>query len=179
MVVVVIDTETTGFGHMGKPPRPDGIIQLGIAWRSPSGKLRQWESICNPGRWYLDNADPKALEINGLEYEELTQAPHITFVGLMLADMLAAINATEIRSYNMAFDRPFLEKAPIDLLGIPWGPCIMLAATPPGERWPKLKVAAERAGVNLEGRKLHGAGTDAAIAYEVMEWLDRRNQTPQ
>jgi hypothetical protein len=33
--VVVVDTETTGLGHNARPPRPDGVIQIGYAWRTP------------------------------------------------------------------------------------------------------------------------------------------------
>jgi len=174
---VVIDTETTGFGHMGRPPRVDAIVQVGIAWRDPRGALMTWESLCNPGAWYLDEADPKALEVNGLTREQLEAAPDIRDVSLKLRLLLESFGTLKLHSYNMAFDRPFLSAGPWYVEEELWGECIMLKATQGNERWPKLKVAAERAGINLEGRRLHSAGEDAAIALEVMEWLEAPSRT--
>lgn len=170
MVVVVIDTETTGFGHNARPPRDDAIIQVGIAWKGGT-----WEQYCWPGTEYMERADPKALEVNGVNIQSLSFCRHASEIADLLRMKLLLIGCTELRSYNMAFDRPFLDKHPWSLGHIPWGPCIMRQATLPGERWPKLSAAAERAGISLEGRQLHSAGEDALLAYEVMEWLERQN----
>lgn len=174
MTIVVIDTETTGFGHM--KGRDDAIIQVGIAWRGHSGNLYTWESLVNCGEEYIANADPKALEVNNVTPDMIRSAPHVDYVANELTRTLRDISCSELRAYNVAFDRPFLEKSPWNLKHYNWGNCIMLAATPPFSRWPKLKVACEQRGIDTSG-PLHSAGHDAKLAYLLMEKL--RDEVPE
>lgn len=191
MTIVVVDTETTGFGHMRG--RDDAVVQVGFAWRNSSGKLQCFEYLANPGDDYLSRADPKALEVNGLTIERVRSfAPHEA-VARRLKDHLESVGASRLHAYNVAFDRPFLEKRPWQV-SLPWGGCIMLAATPDcsdcggsgkvftGDvcgacrgggkgRWPKLKDACESRGIDTSG-PLHSAGHDARLAYLLMEKLE-------
>lgn len=173
MTIVVIDTETTGFGHVGRPPRDDAIVSVGIAWRNDSGKLQTWEFRCNPGQRYIDNADPQALAVNGLTKESLMTYERDLDVAEKLHYMLDYVGCDYLTSYNIAFDRPFLQKAPWSLPHS-WSDCIMLTATPPGGRWPKLKVACEQRGISTDG-PLHSAGWDARLAYLLMEALEMKH----
>lgn len=168
MTIVVLDTETTGFGHMKW--RDDAVIQIGAAWRDSKGELHTWQSHCRPEERYIINADPIALQVNNITPEQIRAAPHIDYVAGELRQLLHWVGDVELRAFNNAFDRPFLEKYPWNLEQYKWGDCIMLAATKPGERWPKLKVACEERGIVTEG-PLHSAGHDAKLAYLLMEKL--------
>ena len=171
MTVVVVDTETTGFGHIGKPPRPDGIVSVGMAWRNARGKLCAWEERCDPGEEYYSGGRAiDALRVNGLTEDAVRQYPPSTTIAERVRIMLSMIGCAQLRSYNQAFDRPFLEAVPWSLQH-PWGDCIMLAATKPGGRWPKLKVACKERGIDTTG-PLHSSGHDARLAYLLMEALN-------
>ena len=81
--IVVIDVETTGLGHKARPPREDGVVSVGLAWREsgsgPSfvgGKLRTWEARCDPGeRFHADGRADGAFRINGFGVEEVRSFP--------------------------------------------------------------------------------------------------------
>lgn len=173
LTIVVIDTETTGFGHTKW--RDDAIIQVGIAYREKSGALITWQSYCKPAERYIENADPEALRINSITPELIRASYHEDYVANQLRGILANLESCELRSFNKSFDRPFLAKTPWLLDEFNWGDCIMLAATEEGKRWPKLKVACERFGIDTAG-PLHSAGHDAKLAYLLMEALERKNQ---
>jgi DNA polymerase III epsilon subunit-like protein len=154
---VVIDTETTGLGHLDKPPRPDGIVQVAIAWRDenrtnparaallpvPSAvnvsawgvSSRSWN--VNPGTEYLDfDRAAKAFYVNGRTLPQVLASPPARIVAEELRAFLRSLGSPEIRSYNVAFDEPFLAGEPWSLgrSRATWGPCIMRAATPPCDK---------------------------------------------
>lgn len=201
MTVVVVDTETTGLGHVARPARVDAIVSVGLSWRNREGKLQAWESRCHPGAEFLGKDADEALAVNGLSRAALDCYPPAVRVAEQVRYLLEYVGATELRSYNVAFDRPFLEASPWRV-SLPWGPCVMLAATPrcaecdgggrlhtpSGEepcracrgsgrgRWLKLKVACEAHGVNPAG-PLHSSGHDARLAYKLMEALRSKGLT--
>ena len=171
---VAIDTETTGFGHIGKPPRDDAIIQVGIAWRDDAGMVQQWSETCYPHPSMLvDGRAMKALEVNKLTLGEVLAARTDKEVSATLWEKLAALRPLTLRAYNVAFDRPFLSREPWQLVE-EWGPCIMLQAQERlgTDRWPKLSAAAKALGIDVEGLTLHNAGTDAHLALLIAEKLD-------
>lgn len=197
---VIIDTETTGLGHIARPPRPDAIVQVALAWRDPKSDLiesRSW--LCNPGMSFLLNGRAKeALAIQGRTSYDIIQARDVASVADQVRSQLHKLGRPELRAYNRSFDEAFLSVDPWNLSSKahPWGPCVMLAATPPcgvcdglgettsghgcsacfssgRERWPKLVAACERLKVPTGGLRAHDASGDAIMALLVQEALER------
>ena len=73
--IVVIDVETTGLGHKARPPREDGVVSVGLAWRA-DGELRTWERACDPGeRFYADGRAEDAFRVNGFTAGQVRSFP--------------------------------------------------------------------------------------------------------
>ncbi len=175
--IVVVDTETTGLGHHNRPPRPDGIVQIGYSWRNNRGKVVRWEAVCNPGSVFLlDGRASLALGLSGIRVESISAAPAAREVAAELRERLKEIETesgrrVEVRSYNRAFDEPFLGTTPWKLPATIWGPCIMEAAQVHLrlERWPRLDVALKMLGIQPPPGRAHTAGVDSHAALLVME----------
>jgi DNA polymerase III epsilon subunit-like protein len=183
--VVAIDTETTGLGHKDTPPRTDGVVQVGIAWRDSTGKLQTWERTCNPGpRFLAGGRAGRALEVSGLSPDAVLAAPSAKLVAAELRAHLRTLAppaaAVELRAFNRAFDEPFLTAAPWSLTE-PWGPCVMIASYErfgglnPG-RIPLWKALQEARVESVH--EAHRAGADAAAALLVLEALSSMGPTP-
>lgn len=175
--VVVVDTETTGLGHNGRPPRPDGIVQIGYAWRNPKGKVVRWQAVCNPGESFLrgGRAD-EALAVNRLRLTDILAAPSAKRIADEFRERLNAVSETtgapyEIRSFNRSFDEPFLRATPWRIPTERWGPCLMLAAQQHlGHwKWPKLHEAVNYLGIMPPEGRSHTAAVDAHAALLVHE----------
>lgn len=181
---VVVDTETTGLGHIGRPPREDGIVQVAFAWRDPATDLIRssaWE--CDPGERYHANGRAEvALGIQKRSLQDVTRSPAAPLVSQAVHRQLERLGGPELRAYNVAFDRPFLQAAPwrINEAGVSWGPCIMLRAAEtingPQGKWPKLVEAAEALRVATGGFRLHSAAGDALLALLVEEAIEERQR---
>jgi DNA polymerase III epsilon subunit-like protein len=175
--VVVVDTETTGLGHNARPPRADGVVQIGYAWRNPRGQVIRWAATCNPGDSYLRaGRAADALAINGIRLSTVLSAPSARTVAAEFREHLDGIRQTtgrevEIRSYNRAFDEPFLSAKPWSLPSELWGPCLMQAAQDHLglSRWPKLHVAVNYLGIMPPSGRSHTAAVDSHAALLVHE----------
>lgn len=175
---VVIDTETTGLGRYDRSgPRPDGVIQVGIAWRHPSRGIQSWERPCNPGAEFLegDRADV-ALQISGFTREQVLSAPSARAVARELRGALAQIRRArgnvQLLAFNVEFDKSFLSIGPWNLR-TGWGPCLMIeAAQLFGSRRGRIGLgeAAGLVGVKVEGRP-HTAAVDARTALLLHEYV--------
>jgi DNA polymerase III epsilon subunit-like protein len=189
--VVVVDTETTGLGERHPDgPRPDAVVQVGIAWRSTGGAVKIWERTCNPGAEFLrDGRADVALGVNGLTTSQILTAPSAASIAKELRVELVRIRQAggrvDLRAFNCEFDRAFLSRKPWSLR-TGWGPCLMIeAAKTFGYESGRVKLgrAAEILGVDVRGRA-HSAGTDAATALRVHETIlerssnSRTSQTP-
>lgn len=178
---VVIDTETTGFGHMDKEPRQDAVIQVGIAFRGRySNELVSKEWLCMPKPHFLGEWGAEALKVNNITEEELLKAPYDHAVAFELKRVLDNLGPKILlRSYNMAFDRPFLDVRPWSLGKYPWGECIMEETMKAlkAKKWLKLKDACYEYGIATDG-PLHSAGYDAIIAYQLMEAIESTQKLP-
>jgi DNA polymerase III epsilon subunit-like protein len=183
--VVVVDTETTGLGHNGRPPRPDGIVQVGYAWRNSKSKIIRWAALCNPGESYLRGGRAaEALRINGIRPSEVLGAPAAKVVAAEFRERLEGIRDSsgrelEVRSFNRRFDEPFLRPAPWRLPSQLWGPCLMLAAQSHLGmwKWPKLHEALDYLGITPPPGRAHTAAVDAHAALLVHERISGRHLT--
>lgn len=187
--IVVVDTETTGLGHMAKPPRRDGIVQVGLAYRDIDKVVRTWSVYCNPGDSLLRPgwAD-EALAVNGLTRDRVRASPPVEVAAQQLHGRLAAIRQTsgkslELRAFNRDFDEPFLAAQPWSISQESWGPCIMRQATVYleglGAGWVGLRRATKRLGIVWPAGPPHDAGVDSHAALLVLEELLNRSDGRQ
>lgn len=175
--VIVVDTETTGLGHNSRPPRHDAVVQIGYAWRTPRGAIVRWHETCNPGELYLRSGRAsEALRINGLSLTEVLEARPATLVAQDLRGRLEEIRSVtgrqvELRSYNRAFDEPFLAAKPWRVRSSDWGPCLMQAAQDHLGywKWPKLQEAIQMLGIEPPVGRSHTAAVDSHAALLVHE----------
>lgn len=180
--IVVVDTETTGLGHNDRPPRPDGVVQIGYAWRNERGKVVRWGATCHPGDVFLRGGRAaEALRINGLRVEQVLSAPPAKVVATEFRERLDGIEGAsgrriELRSYNRAFDEPFLRATPWKVPAALWGPCIMQAAQDHLRhwKWPKLWEAVNMLGVQPPAGRAHTAAVDSHAALLVLEKMENR-----
>jgi hypothetical protein len=179
--VVVVDTETTGLGHNARPPRPDGVVQIGYAWRTPRGKIVRWAALCNPGKPYLSGGRAtEALWVNGLQLPTILAAPSSKTIAAEFRAHLDNIRdesgcELDVRSYNRSFDEPFLSARPWVIPSQMWGPCLMQAAQDHLglSRWPKLHVALNLLGIMPPDGRSHTADVDAHAALLIHERILR------
>ena len=177
--VVVVDTETTGLGHNARPPRPDGVVQIGYAWRNPRGRVIRWSALCNPGESYVRGGRAaEALAVNRLRLTDILVASSARVVAAEFRDHLDEIRDAsgqelEIRSFNRSFDEPFLSAAPWRIPSQWWGPCLMLAAQQHLGmwKWPKLEEAVNYLGIAPPAGRAHTAAVDSHAALLVHERL--------
>ena len=182
--VVVVDTETTGLGHMGDFPRPDAVVQVGYAHRDSKGRVQRWAQFCNPGAEFLAHGRAsEAFRVNGLTLNQVLRAPPAREVAKVFHRRLRAVEAETgrpivLRSYNRDFDEPFLRVAPWNVPSEWWGPCIMKQAANHvnglGGRWMKLGVAVDRLGLQWPSGQAHTAAVDAHAALLIHEALAPR-----
>jgi DNA polymerase III epsilon subunit-like protein len=181
--IIVVDTETTGF-----PGQPWAhVIELGAIHLDEEGnEVGTFEALVNPP--VFDERADKALEINKIPREAVLVARRTE---LVLADYATWHGARFATSYNVAFDRPMVERMGFQ---VRWASCVMLRAMavmgpanvlrpadpthPRYERgrpwlWPSLASAAEFFQVQVEGEP-HRALTDARTAARVAIEIRRR-----
>ncbi len=178
MTVIAIDVETTGLGHVNYPPREDGVIQLGMAWRDGE-QVFTWSEYCNPGLKYLaNNRASYALAVNKISEETIRRAKSAKIIAKAFWKKVADIESssgeqTEFRAYNNAFDQGFLNKNPWSVPDEKWGGCIMRQAALRligGQRL-KLARAAQMLEITWPGDSAHDAAIDAHAALLVHEKL--------
>ena len=176
---IFLDTETTGLGHVAKYEiREDAVIEIGLAFRL-DGDIYSRSWLCNPGEKYFQNgrAD-EALSVSKIPMDAIMNAPSATEVAVHVKGFLANLHypltnrpIPLFHSYNIAFDRPFLEKSPWNF-EYKWGENPMLLAAdiinPESGRWPRLEDAMHFFNINREGNA-HSALSDAIAALKVHE----------
>lgn len=178
MPLIVIDVETTGLGHKSCPPRPDAVVQVGMAWREANG-VKTWSQYCHPGEQYLKSGRAQAaLDVNGITPEILQAAQPAAFVAEQFWQKVFQIessgDAVQFRAYNKAFDAPFLAAEPWRVPENRWGDCIMLDAQSHLQsfRWPKLDAAVRSMGIDWPKGPAHDAAVDAHAALLVHEKMN-------
>ena len=187
--IVVVDTETTGFGHVARPPREDAIVQIGLAYRASDGRIRTWSEYCNPGPAFMRPGwSDAAFEKTRISRSQILNSPPAAKVATNLRSRLKAIQdefrrPLQLRAYNRDFDQPFLAAAPWSIPPSLWGPCIMIETTRhldgQDARWVGLNTAMLRLNLEWPG-PAHRADTDAQAALLVLEAISQgqRNRPP-
>jgi len=161
MNLIIVDTETTGLD-----PSKHELIEI-AAIRVSTGET--FEVKVHPLRF--TNADPEALKVNGFNRKEWMDDAFLLKHGLkMLTDFVG--ESPTLMSYNISFDKAFLEAAyrdcklsypfhyaPLDLMSLAWH-------KKGGGNVPSLRKACLLFGIEPEG-SVHRALAGAEKAYEV------------
>jgi len=100
MKLAFLDTETTGLN-----PNVHEIIDFAVIVVEGDKILNTYQTKIKPQR--LDQADPKALEINGFKEEDWLSAPSITEVGPRIAELLQGCTLV---GHNVSFDEAILKQ---------------------------------------------------------------------
>ena len=168
-----LDVETTGID-----PRRHAVVEVAAVVSDGAGReLASFSCLCRPGEEAMARADPRAMAVHGIRPDEPRAALPAAQVAATLRGFLALHGSPPLRSYNLGFERGFLEPEPWALLG-PWGGCAMEAAAGPMARagalderwdgspkWPTLDEACRFFGVPRAGG--HRALADARAAAAV------------
>ncbi|MDG6934679.1 MAG: 3'-5' exonuclease [Nitrososphaerota archaeon] len=174
-----VDTETTGLGHLGTPPRIDGIVQIAFAWRNSNGKVKKQSWLCNPGKRMLSgDRAVEAFSKSNLKMKDIQSAPAAmevaTEVRLFLKENVHS--RVVFHAYNQAFDRPFLEASPWRLK-LNWGDDVMIMASRYlGYTYDRLALEKALTGLGLDRRvkgPRHRADSDAYAALLVWEEINK------
>ena len=174
-----VDTETTGLGHIGKPPRTDGIVQIAFAWRDSGRKVKKQSWLCNPGKRMLaDNRAVEAFSKSNLKMKDIQSAPAAREVATEVRHFLKENVDSRVifHAYNRAFDQPFLEAIPWRLK-LNWGNGVMIMASRYlGYTYDRLALEKALAGLGLDGSvngPRHRADSDACPALLVWEEINK------
>ena len=109
---VFVDTETTGFGHVANPPRDDAIVEFGMAYRL-NGEIEKIGWLCNPGKKFYENGRAaEAFSVNNIRVDEVALSLPDAEVSRMAKDLLDSLGNVVLHSYNIPFDKPFLDRKP-------------------------------------------------------------------
>ncbi len=173
--LIVIDTETTGFGG-----KNTCIVELGaVALDADGNELGAFNSLVYP-RFGVDLGHPqvqKALSVNRITPAMLNGAPHATAVWDGFCAWGSDFRGFPVSAFNKAFDQRMMD-AEEHFAALPWADfCIMQRykafAKARGQRKYGLVLAASELGVVPTG-ELHRALTDARTAGGVWTALKLR-----
>lgn len=170
--MLILDVETTGIS-----PATAGIVEVGAILLDDRGEeISSFSQLAWPGFERINTESHwKALQISGISPAELLDAEPVWQVIMRLnhwLDTLDHFSPWPVTSYNVGFDRGFLDAALSDPQftdprwreAFDWRDCIMermkrhLGLT----RWPSLARACELLGVERSGG--HRALADARAA---------------
>ena len=170
MIHVFCDTETTGLGPFGKPERKDQIIEVAFIWRE-GREIKYIQELFNPGLQYLVKAQ-EALKIQGRTLTEVFEYKPIDKAYSTLVGQLPYLHDEVYHSWNIPFDRFFLEQDPFHFI-LEWGEDPMvLASRYMGYSYDRIALwkAAEYFEIKMpENYRWHTALADAYMAMRIWE----------
>ena len=179
MSVVVLDTESSG--HLGEARA--SVIEIGaVALSSTRKELGVFSSLIRPlaplGDWSYH-----AMNVNRIDPVLLRQAPTREEVWSALISWMSLYKPIEaVLAYNVSFDQKIAIKTWPLAEHLPWGPCVMRAASEILEghrKGVKLHAAAEALGSLRPAASPHQALYDARVAAGVwVALVDRGAWTP-
>jgi len=179
---VYCDLETSGLD-----PVYHSVVEVGAIAVDPGGlEVGEFQSLAFPGDWAMQNSDPNAFDISGIDPAEVRNARPIDQVALEFREWIRKYG--RLHAYPLEFERGFLGRAPWSVPVMLWGDCIMEAAKSVmaaagalplrfgKPKRPKLSEAAVFFGVKAERfhRALDDARTTARIHLAI---LARRDET--
>lgn len=181
MRVVAVDCETTGLGLTGSPPREDGVVSVGLAWKDRGSEVVK-VFRCNPGE-HLFHADRAAgaFAVNRFTPADVRGFPPALSVAVEVAEVLEGFGSFLLVSHNEPFDRSFLAAPPFCLPlvdGFSGWRCTMAGSISRlGYSVPRLLLSksCERLGVSFPSGQAHDAGVDALACLRlarVLGWCD-------
>lgn len=94
-----IDTETTGLN-----PAKHEIIEIAIITENEDGTFERWHTKIKPD--HIENAHPKALEVNGYTPEAWEGAPNFEDV---VPEITSRLKGSILVGHNVNFDIRFIE----------------------------------------------------------------------
>ncbi len=160
--IVVVDTETTGFGA------EDRVVEIAMVTLDLRGRVvDRWESLLDPGR------DPGPTHVHGITGEMLQGAPDF---GTLAPEIAARLHGAVVSAHNLPFDARMLRQE-FARYDVPVGDLRKGLDTLVPTR-AKLHVACRAEGVRL--RPNHHALDDAlATAGLLLRILDRFEDLPE
>lgn len=174
MIHVFCDTETTGLGPFGKPERKDQIIEVAFIWRE-GREIKYIQELFNPGLEYLIKAG-EALKIQGRTRGEVFGCQEMKEARIKVITQLSYVSNPVYHSWNIPFDRFFLEQHPWNLY-LEWGEDPMvLASRYMGYSYDRIALwkAAEYFEIQLpEDYRWHTALADAYMAMKIWEAMQK------
>lgn len=183
MKYVILDVETTGLKVYNSTILEAAAVVIG----QDLSELESWSSLVNPGEGLFSKADPKALQVNKLTWDDIKDAPSTQNAAKGLQALLDRHPEATLHAYPNDFDSWFLSKEPWNQTS-KWGECIMGAVMEVMEnedalvqrsdgsfKRPKLSEAAAFFSVKNQGT--HRALADARVAGEVYVAILRRRQS--
>ena len=184
-MIAVIDLETTGFDS-----EYHEVVEVGLVIIRRGNITERFSSLVWPGESYFkDNRALPALTKQGRTVDSFRGASRTMAVSRRLKVLLGGCGG--ITSFNIAFERGFLEKGRwLGANHFEWPFCIMEVATEimgkagsehcPWNRrhqsyeWSKLSQAAEFFKVPYRVGGLHGAAADADLAARIYLKMKKR-----
>lgn len=186
MTYIILDIETTG-----RRTYNSRIVEVAAVVLDDSfAEIERWGSLVNPGSEAMALAQPKAMEVNKLTWDDLKDAPNSEDAAAAFQGLLERHKDATLHAFNNEFDSWFLDRAPWNVSLKRWGECIMKAAMEimDGEgvlelryngtsKYPNLREAIAFYG--LKSETSHRAIGDARAAADVfIEILRRRRSCP-
>lgn len=160
--IVVMDTETTGFGAQ------DRVVEIAMVTLDLRGRVvDRWATLLDPGR------DPGPTHVHGITGEMLQGAPDF---GTLAPEIAARLHGAVVSAHNLPFDARMLRQE-FDRYDVPVGDLRKGLDTLVPTR-AKLHVACRAEGVRLQPN--HHALDDAlATADLLLRILDRFETAPE
>ncbi len=176
---VFIDTETTGLGHVAKPPRDDRIIELGIAYRDNHNLIVRRSFLCNPGpEYFKDGYSDEAISVSNIGKKDILAAMPDYEVVMDVSNLFDTLNKQSnliFHAYNIPFDSVFLKKEPWNF-DLNWGIDVMNMAHDffnlPDDWRISLRRSLELLNIIPQGQP-HRADTDAVSTLMLYEEIEK------
>lgn len=116
---IYVDLETTG-----TDPEKHKIIEIGAVVFSGAKEIVTFSELVNPGEQALEDADPRAMDVNQIDLAEVRLARPTDVVAEAFRVFRIEHGGT-LHAFPVEFEASFLAKLPWSVTG--WGDCVMKA----------------------------------------------------
>jgi DNA polymerase-3 subunit epsilon len=150
---IYVDLETTGVD-----PEKHHIIEIGAVVFSDGKEIASFGELVNPGEEALLSADPRALDVNKIDLNEVRAARSTTAVADAFRTFLA-IHGGTLYAFPVSFESSFLRKVPWSVTG--WGDCVMQAVR-------EVMIADNALANGIDGKPKRPSLSEAAAFFGVI-----------